>query len=187
MKRPASSTVGKRPAAKINETVAKVKRGVSKADLEKDKKTEEEETEEVGSEAEDHELVGRDKTKGQKYAKMKAKGCLPDHVLDLVEQESARSANPRAFKTNAINKLFVKDNKGHLALNLDDDLFQEHKTIYHKKYAKEEEKALPETIMRGLYFQGKAELMEEAKRNGDIEQIQGSLATTCFQFRAVMG
>ena len=114
MKRPASSG-----ALSIQHTISKMQRGVSKADLIKNKKISDEAETEMEVES------GRDKAKGQKYAKMK--DSLPEHIVDLVEKQSVKAASPRDYKTMVINKLFKRNANGKLELNLDDQFFQEHK------------------------------------------------------------
>ena len=150
LKRPSTSL--KRPAASINETINKMQKGCPKPA-----------EDEADENSEDH---GRDKAKGQKFAKMRS--SLPDHVIDLFERESAKASSPRQYKTMIINKLFVRDASGKLVLNLEDELFQEHKKIFSKKYAREEESAMPELVMRGLYFANSETAMEEAKKRGEI-------------------
>jgi len=150
MRRPSASL--KRPASSINEAITKMQRGISKA---------------VENGADEiSEDQGRDKAKGQKFTKMRS--FLPDHVLDLFKRESTKASSPRQYKTMIINKLFVRDASGKLVLNLEDELFQEHKKIYSKKFAREEESAMPELVMRGLYFANSESAMEEAKKRGEI-------------------
>ena len=67
----------------------------------------------------------RDKGKALKY--QKTKDQLPEHVVFLIEQESAKAAQPRQFKTHAINKLYHKEADGSFSLNLKDPLFCEAK------------------------------------------------------------
>ena len=137
MKRPAAGT------APIQSTISKLARGISKQDLVANQK-------EKDPEETDPETSGRDKAKGQKYIKLK--DSLPDHIVDLVEKQSLKSASPRQFKSMAINKLFVKNKQGRLELNLTDQLFEEHKKIYTKRYSTERENAMPESILKSLVF-----------------------------------
>ena len=118
----------------------------------------------------DDEDGNRDKSKGQKYAKMRDQ--LPNYVQDLIEQQGKKTSSPREWKTKCINKLFVRDASGKLQLNLQDNLFQEHRKIFSQRYAKEEDVALPETIMKGLYFGNSDTAMDQAKEKGDIEEVE---------------
>ena len=163
MKRPSSSTSTnpmKKPAGSINQVVANLKRGVSSMELEKEGKSEDEGQQEA---------VTRDKSKGQKYKAMKNE--LPEHVVDLIEKESLRKSSPREFKTQIINALFVRNDSGKLELNLSDPVFQEHKRLYTKRFAKETDTAVPESIMKGLYFHNDAHAFESAKAKGDIVEV----------------
>ena len=162
LKRPAGSTSTslKRPAASINDAIAKMRKGAEEMDGKEDPDDD--------SEGEDDEQ-GRDKSKGQKFSKMK--DDLPAYVLDLIEKQSKKSASPREWKTKCINRLFVRDKNNKLVLNLSDSLFEEHRRIYNERYAKEEDHAMPESIMKGLYFGNDEGAFERAKKAGDIEEI----------------
>ena len=167
-----SSKVLKKPCAgPINEAINKLKRGVSKVDVEKgdDGKIKDDGSEaSQGSDEENAEH--RDKAKGQKYSKMKHE--LPAHVVDLVERESLKSSSPREYKTKLINKLFVRKKDGKLELNLNDERFEEHRKIYSRKFAKETDTAMPESIFKGLYFRNDQLAFEQAKENGDIHEVE---------------
>ena len=93
-------------------------------------------------------------------------------MQDLIEQQGKKTSSPREWKTKCINKLFVRDASGKLQLNLQDNLFQEHRKIFSQRYAKEEDVALPETIMKGLYFGNSDTAMDQAKEKGDIEEVE---------------
>ena len=168
MKRPAAGTTP------IQSTISKLARGISKQDLLANQK-------EKDPEETDPETSGRDKAKGQKYIKLK--DSLPDHIVDLVEKQSLKSASPRQFKSMAINKLFVKNKQGRLELNLTDQLFEEHKKIYTKRYSTERENAMPESILKGLYFHNDDNAFKMALKNGDIMEVDcgGGKAMYAFQ------
>ena len=174
MKRPASSQL-RRPASSfegsLNQTINKMK-AVATHEQEEIDDHDEEETE-----------AGRDKSKGQKYVKMKNE--LPEHVVDLIEKQSAKSASPREFKTQIINKLFTRDSNGKLVLNLDDPVFTEHKKIFMKKYSKETETALPESVLRGLYFNNSQTALDEAKAAGDVVPVERPDGRTFWCFEAM--
>lgn len=161
MKKPAASnpSTKKRPASSINETINKTKRVAAEAD------DEEMEHPQEGNGTSD----GRDKAKGQKYAKMKDQ--LPQYVQDLIEVESKKAASPREWKTKCINALFVREDGGKLVLNLKDPLFEEHRKIYNTKYSKEEDHAMPESILKGLYFHNDEKAWAKAVADGDIESV----------------
>ena len=81
-----------------------------------------------------------------------------------------------------INKLFVKGKSCRLELNLSDQLFEEHKQIYTKKFAKETDRAMPESIMTGLYFQNDKQVFRAALAAGDIEAVEGANGKTFYSF-----
>ena len=85
----------------------------------------------------------RDKAKGEKFAKMKASGSLPDHVLELFDKEATKKESPRAFRSMVVNKLFQKDAKGHWQVCLDDRLFVDAKITYEKNTAEMKRKPCP--------------------------------------------
>ena len=158
-----------------------MRKGVSKADLEKKKNADgEEDEEENGGEGGEDEETHRDKAKGQKYAKMK--DSLPEYVLDLVEKQSLKATHPREYKSMCINKLFVKGKAGRLELNLTDQLFEEHKKIYTKRFSKEQDRAMPESIMTGLYFHNDRMAFKAALQAGDIEAVEGTDGKTFYSF-----
>ena len=172
----------KRPAASINETISKMRKGVSSADLGAGKESKE--IKKKGDDNEDdhdEENENRDKSKGQKYAKMRNQ--LPEHVVHLIEQESQKMASPRDFKTACINKLFRRNpSTGKLELNLDDMLFKEHKKVYERKYQGQHESAMPELVMRGLYFNNDTRAMDEAKAREEIIPVEVANGKTFWAF-----
>ena len=176
----------KKPAAKkpssVNAVITKMKAGVppgsSKDNKKGDKKKKTEQEEEV---PEDQDDQLRDKAKGQKFAKMR--DSLPDYVLDLVEKESKKAVHPREFKTQVINRLFIKGSSGKLELNLQDQMFEEHKRIFSKKYSKEQDRAMPESIMCGLYFHNDRNAFKAALDCGDIEAVDNDDGKTYYAFK----
>ena len=129
MKRPAAATV--------NDAVVSLRQGL-KGDDDKDEKQEEE---------------GRDKGKGEKWARMKAAGQIPQHILHLYDETAKTMANTRDFRTQIINSLFEKNDKGLFNMNTNKKMFQEAFKEYQNKYAKDETEAFSKSILCGLYFQ----------------------------------
>lgn len=179
-KKPAMSTKKaslKRPAAAgatINGTIEKLQRGISKIDVETGDDGRENPHEESDNEDK------RDKAKGQKYAKMKKE--LPAHVLDLVEKESLKAASPRDFKTKVINRMFKRNKQGKLELNLEDQVFEEHKEIYTRRFAKEQDHAMPASIMKGLYFANDQTAFDRALASGDIVEVDCGDGKTMYSY-----
>ena len=54
----------------------------------------------------------RDHGKARKFKKMSDAGAVPEHILDLINEQSKKSNQPRQAKTALINKLFEKNGKG---------------------------------------------------------------------------
>ena len=114
----------------------------------------------------------RDKGKALKYAKMKDAGSLPEHIVSLVESESKKAVSARQFKTMAINRLFRRDKDGQIQLAMDTGLFTESCEVYSRTYAKKKEKALPKSIVCGLYFQNDTKSFDAALAAGDLEECE---------------
>jgi hypothetical protein len=122
----------------------------------------------------------RDKGKGEKFAKMRDK--LPAHIIDLYDKEALTKDQPRSFRTKIINKLFVQKPNGKYDMNLTEPLFEEHKTMYSRKYGKDEEKAFPKSVLLGLYFQNSDVAFNKALDCGDIKMTKDG-DTTFYAFR----
>ena len=120
----------------------------------------------------------RDKGKAQKYAKEREN--LPDYVKVLIEEESRKSGNARNFKSQAINKLYIRQSDGSLKLNLQDPLFQEASTMYEKNYSATMDDAYPPGIMKNLFFRGDQAAFDDAVRDGDIYQTESKKGGKCF-------
>ena len=52
-------------------------------------------------------------------------------------------------------------------------MFEEHKSLYQRKYGKDELKALPKSLMKGQFFQNNEAAFQEALQCGDVELIMG--------------
>ena len=77
----------------------------------------------------------RDRQKAQKFAKLDRDGALPKEVTDAMEA-AGRSANPRAAKTQLINRLFRKEGKGFVMIPKD-PAFQKLQRHLDVKFGKE--------------------------------------------------
>ena len=163
-------TTLKRPASSISSVVQSMQKGISPADMRDEQAIHESELDQDG----------RDKSKGQKCVKMRHQ--LPNYVVDLIEKESQKCASPREFKTACINHLFKRSSSGKLVLNLDDAMFTEHKKVYGKKYAGAKETALPELVMRGLYFANDQAAKDLAKEREEIMPAEVEHGKTFWSF-----
>ena len=126
----------------------------------------------------------RDKGKALKYQRMKETGSLPQHIVHLVEEEAKRATSKRSFVTATINKLFTRNNDGTLALNLKDPMFVEAQNIYTKHFSKATQKALPQSIMIGLYFGNSLTAFQEAVKRGDVTEVDGEDGKTYYAFQS---
>ena len=175
MKRPAASSSGsnaakKRPAANsMNETVLALKTGLG-------------ETKANAEEADEGTMETRDKMKAEKFARMKASGSLPDFILSMYEDEAKKQAAPRRYQTELINRMFIKKN-GQWQLDLSHSMFTDYKAVYQKNYSKDKQKAIPRSLMCGLYFQGSQTKFDEALEIGEIEKVREEGKVEFFAFK----
>ena len=108
----------------------------------------------------------RDKGKSQKYTR--DRDSLPPFVVDLIEQTSKKSGNARAFKSQAINRLYVRQPDGTLKLNLGDPIFKEASTVYEKEYKRTADEGYPESVMKGMFFGGSQTEFDKAVAKGEV-------------------
>lgn len=181
MKRPSSSSTFKRPAAKaktgaLNQTVESLKRGWEGED--EDTNTKKTKKKESGDDEESADADGdgdasygepRDKGKAVKFAQMRK--SLPPHIIQLYDEEAAKKASPRAFRSQIVNTLFRKLSNGRYELRCEAPLFTEAKRIFETKYGKEKEKGYPRSVIRGLYFQNSESALVAAIEAGDVYSI----------------
>ena len=86
---------------------------------------------------EDESLVkARDKGKGEKWAKLRKEGALPDHITNLYDHPPKGALSQRAFRTELINKLFARTAEGNLILQTNDAWFVQAKAAYEERYRK---------------------------------------------------
>eukprot|EP00438_Fugacium_kawagutii_P030640 Skav224036 [mRNA] locus=scaffold5785:375:815:+ [translate_table: standard] len=124
----------------VNDSVKNLKRGLGEAG-------------EEGAETHGKEVALRDKGKGEKWARMRAAGAIPPHILHLHDEGAKNSSNTRDFRTQVINALFEKNDKGVFELATQKKMFTEAFKVYQKKYARDESEGLAKSILCGLYFQ----------------------------------
>ena len=152
-KRPAANVddttqVKKKPAAmpSVNETLRKLKSATASP---------EDEEHEAGAMV----LSKRDKGKGEKFARMRAAGQIPQHILHLYDETAKQSPSPRDFRTNVINQLFNKSDSGVFTMNTGPSssrrrkLFTEAYKVYQQRYAGDEKQGMSRSVTLGLFFQ----------------------------------
>jgi hypothetical protein len=123
-----------------------------------------------GSGDEEMEGTHRDKGKGVKFQKIKSQ--LPQHIQHMYDVDALQHSSPREFRTMIINKLFKRQGNGTLVLNTKDAVFEESRTVFERKFGKDQSKAMPKSLLVGLYFQGNNETVQAAGEAGDIEEIE---------------
>ena len=126
-KRPAGNLNSmKRPAAaplSVNESVQNLKRGLEDeseecSDEEKKKTTTSMKRPAKASKATEkteepqEEKQGRDKGKGEKWARMRKEGLIPQHIIHLYDEGGKGQVSTRDFRTQLINTLFEKNDQG---------------------------------------------------------------------------
>ena len=126
----------------------------------------------------------RDKGKSVKYHKMKEAGQLPEYVIHLIEDQAKSAASKRSFQTSAINRLFTRGSDGSLALNLSDGLFTEAQTIHTKHFSRGSQKALPASVLKGLYFGNSQAAFDQAVASGDVVEVIGEDGKTYWGFQS---
>ena len=114
----------------------------------------------------------RDKLKAEKWARLRSTGALPEYLLQLYDQESKQSPlGKRAFQTTIINKLFKKVN-GAWQLDTSDAQFKDYKSLYERRYSKEENEAMPKSLIVGLYYQGDEQKVNRALELGELQHVK---------------
>ena len=122
----------------------------------------------------------RDKGKGVKFQKIKSQ--LPKHIQHMYEVDALQHSSPREFRTMIINKLFKRQGNGTLVLNTKDAMFEESRNVFERKFGKDQSKAMPKSLLVGLYFQGNNALFQAALEAGDISEIEDQ-GKTFYSFK----
>eukprot|EP00913_Durusdinium_trenchii_P007378 g6937.t1 len=102
---------------------------------------------------------------------------LMGRVTALLEQKQMEKVAEKEAESQE-----MEVDPGKLVLNLEDQLFAEHKKVYAKKYSKEKETALPEAIMKGLYFANDSKAFEQARKDKDIVPVETAEGKTFWAF-----
>lgn len=108
----------------------------------------------------------RDKGKAVKFNAMRS--SLPPHILDLFDNVALKKASPRSFRTSIINSLFERTENGRYRLMDKRPMFLEAKSLYEKRFGKEQDKGFPKSVIRGLYFNNSEAALQAAVDCGDV-------------------
>jgi hypothetical protein len=125
------------------------------------------EEEEEAQEEEDPSTAKRDKGKGEKWAKLRAAGRIPAHIINMFDNVP-EGEQPRQFRTQIINRLFRKTANGGFELNANDAMFQQAKSLYDRKFMRDEEVGLVKSVFAGKYFGNNYKALEDAVACGDV-------------------
>ena len=66
----------------------------------------------------------------------------------------------------------MKQKNGHFSLNTKDPMFEEARQVYERKFGKSQTKAMPKSIVKGLYFQGSETAFQASLDAGDLDEIE---------------
>ena len=73
-----------------------------------------------------------------KYSKLKEQCALPEHIVNLVENQSKKATSSRQAKAMAINRLFKRDAEGTMSLCMSDGLLRESQEVFSQTYNRRE-------------------------------------------------
>ena len=180
MKRPAGKNM-KKPAKKsketINESVKALKDGLIEEDIHLGQAEAEQEDEEA-------QLQTRDKMKAEKFQRMRVAGQLPDFIIKMHDEEARLSPNGhRHFRTQMINKMFKKKKDGTWEMDLSCAMFTQYKSVYERKYSKDQQEALPKSLMVGMYFHNDEVKFNKALADGEISLVRTEGGVQYYAYR----
>lgn len=167
----------KEPKGKANKQTMKEKTATWRKPLEvkqeegEGSEGEEEEQKEADPEVSPAET--RDAAKARKFAKMLKSGQLPEEIQLMYNEAAQKSSSPRLFRTEMINRLFQRNNKGEWVMASASPQFQSWKQSQDKKFSTAKSVGTGPMIMLWQTFHGNKEAMEEAARVGDIFEQNG--------------
>ena len=136
-----------------------------------DEHNDEDDDDDEDDDADDVEKGKRDRCKAQKFDQMLAAGKIPTHIIDMLEEGKKDSKQPRKFKTQIINQLFNRDDKGRLIMQPHAPLFQAWKESHEKTRFKHKETALPKGVFCGKYFNNDYDAMWAAVNAGEVDCV----------------
>ena len=114
----------------------------------------------------------RDRGKARKYKKLADAKAIPQHIVQMIEEDSKNQPKPRQYKTNLINKLFIKTEKGDYQMKPNQPVFESFKESVHKQYGRDETEGSPKTVFLWKVFQGKEDVLNAAIAEGSVTEWQ---------------
>ena len=127
----------------------------------------------------------RDKGKGEKFTKMKARGELEPHILAMYERPPP-GTSARTYRSSIINRLFNRQPDGALALNYQDAFFTQAKQVYEERYQKHEQECCTKLVFIGRFFSNSEPAFEAALAAGEIVEHEAEDGTKLYGFRKVI-
>ena len=121
----------------------------------------------------------RDRGKARKYKKLADAKAIPQHIVQMIEEDSKNQPKPRQYKTNLINKLFIKTEKGDYQMKPNQPVFESFKESVHKQYGRDETEGSPKTVFLWKVFQGKEDVLNAAIAEGSVTEWQQDGITFC--------
>ena len=126
----------------------------------------------------------RDKGKGEKWARMRARGEIEPHILDMCDNPPASGGGKRTQRTEIINALFLRQSNGALLLNSKACMFQQHKRVYEEKFSKQKEKLLPRLLFCGKFFNNDTTALDNAVEAGEVFVEKDDQGKNLYGFNA---
>lgn len=118
------------------------------------------------TEEDEEEGETRDRGKARKYKKLQDAKAIPEHIVQMIEEESKKQDKPRQYKTDLINKLFTKTTKGDYVMKPHQPIFETFKETMRKRYGRDETEGTPRSVFLWQTFQGNKEALEAAIQEG---------------------
>lgn len=125
---------------------------------------------EEDEEDEEEDVSNRDRGKARKYKKLHDAKAIPEHIAQMIEEESKKQDKPRQYKTDLINKLFTKTQKGDYVMKPHQPVFETFKETMHKRYGRDEAEGTPRAVFLWKVFHGSKEALNDAIQEGAVTE-----------------
>ena len=102
--------------------------------------------------------------------------AIPEHIKDMIEEQSKKEQQPRKYKTMLINKLFEKTSKGQYDMLANQPIFQSYKEATHKRCGSEETRGKPRLVFLYDTLHGNAEALQAAIEGAVYQWDQDGIA-----------
>ncbi|CAE7688215.1 unnamed protein product [Symbiodinium sp. CCMP2592] len=134
-----------------------------KAEAQEKPKEEPEAEEQDGDEEDNQGGEKRDLAKARKFKRMSDAGAIPEHI-----QEVLSKAKTRAAKTELINELFDKNDKGKLIMKSDKPVFETTKQAKHQKFGRDETMGAPKDVVLHRDYHGDEKALDASIARGTV-------------------